>query len=432
MTHGLHAGSQDKHYQIIGGGLMGLCTALALLRRDVRNVSILEAREDVALETSFGNAGMQHASLAAPWNSPGVMGELIRSFVDPGSAMKLRMSAIPSHLFWGARFLWTSRAAPHAYATRHNYKLAVASIQLTQQYRRELDIDDAHTGPGLIKIFRDGAGFDESLKTTKFLQDLGLKAQILDVQGAITKEPALEYIKQDICGALYYPDDYKADSYLFCQALKTEILRLGGQIEAGVQVQNLITQRGTVVGAQTNKGDRRADMTIVCAGAYSPRVLKTASVNLPVRPVKGYSLSFKNMDQGTDAYPVLPVVDESLHAAVTPLAQQLRISGTAEITGFNKSMPASRMRPLLGLFEKIYPHLAKGVDLDDGEWWHGFRPTSADGLPFIGHTSRQGLAVNAGHGHMGWTMSSGSGALLADILLGLEPSVPAHPYRPVR
>ena len=432
MSQSAQKHSKNQHYQIIGGGLMGLCTAVALLRRDVRNVSLLEVREDVALETSFGNAGMQHASLAAPWNSPGVGKELIHSFFDPASAMKLRASAIPSHLLWGAKFLWTSRPTPHAYATRHNYELAVASIKLTQKYRQELNIHDAYSGPGLIKIFRNEAGFETSLKVTEFLQNLGLSAQILSVEETLAKEPALKYIKDDICGSLYYPDDYKADSYLFCQALKTEIVRLGGEIETGIQVQSLMTQGGDVIGAHTNKGERRADMTIVCAGACSPRMLKTASVYLPIRPVKGYSLSFKNMDQETGAYPILPVVDESLHAAVTPLAQQLRIAGTAEITGFNKSMPASRMRPLLGLLEKIYPHLAENLHLDDGEWWHGFRPTSADGLPFIGPTSRQGLAVNAGHGHMGWTMSSGSGALLADILLGLEPSIAAHPYRPTR
>ena len=84
-------------------------------------------------------------------------------------------------------------------------------------------------------------------------------------------------------------------------------------------------------------------------------------------------------------------------------------------------MHAKKLAPLMDMLGAVYPQLAKSVALKDGKSWHGFRPVSADGMPFIGHTKVKGLMVNTGHGHMGWTLCAGSGALLADIALGKQP-----------
>ena len=421
-------------FQIIGGGLIGLSTAYALLKRGA-SVRIIEAREAVALETSFANAGMVHASLADPWNGPGVGRQMLGSVFGLSSPMTLRLGALPSTLGWGLKFLKHSTPVRHWQATKSNYKLAEYSASLINEWRRELNIKDDFENLGLLKIFRSQRALDKAVAITDILQSLGLRAEYLTGREAAQKEPCLGQIANKLVGAIYYPDDYKADAYAFCQALEQAVKNLGGEIITNTQVSSLLQQDGRIIGAVTKAADFYAQTTIIAAGAHSTDLLRPLGVRLPVRPVKGYSLTFENggVFDNVDGskLPILPVVDDDLHCAVTPLLGTVRIAGTAEITGYNAAMPKSRLMPLLNMLRNVYPNLAKNLSLEDGKAWHGFRPVSADGVPLIGMI-KPGLAVNTGHGHMGWTMSAGSGALLADSLLGKTSIVDAAPFNPNR
>ncbi|MEE9271822.1 MAG: FAD-dependent oxidoreductase [Robiginitomaculum sp.] len=412
-------------FQIIGGGLIGLSTAYALLERGA-NVRILEAREDIALETSFANAGMVHASLADPWNEPGIGRQLARAMFNKHAAMKLRPSALPSLIGWGRKFLQASTPQRHRRATLGNYKLAVFSMQVLARWREDLSIKDDYQSGGLLKIFRHDKNFQKAKALTDMLAAQGLRAQNIDAQQAVDIEPALGPIADKITGGLYYPDDYKADAYQYCCALKHAITQLGGTIETNVKFQTFVQENGLVIGVQTDKGERRAGLTILAAGARTYQLLKPLGIKLPVRPIKGYSLTFRNISG-----PKIPVVDDSLHTAITPLGRNIRIAGTAEITGFNPAMPRVRIQTMLKMLQNIYPQIAQGLQISDGTAWHGFRPVSADGMPYIGKAA-PGLAINAGQGHMGWTLSAGSGALLADMLLGQTPKIPVRPFEIAR
>jgi D-amino-acid dehydrogenase len=413
-------------FQIIGGGLIGLSTAYALQKRGA-SVRVIEAGSGVALQTSFANAGMLHAFNAAPWNGPGLGGQLLRSLIDPASAMKLRLSAVPGILGWGMKFLQASRPGPHWHATRHNYALAVSSIARTDEWRTELGMDMDYRANGLLNIVRSEREFERAKALTATLEPLGFQVKELNAHEAVEKEPALAPIQDKLFGAFYYPDDISADAYKFCLALAEVIKNNGGEIITGSKMTGYLQVDGAVIGVKSETGDHQADTTILAAGAHTTKWLGSIGVAINMRPVKGYSLTFENI-QG----PSIPVVDDSLHAAITPLGDRLRIAGTAEITGFNDTLPESRLRPLLAMLQHVYPEIAKDLSLDQARPWTGFRPVSADGIPFIGRTQVKGLAVNTGHGHMGWTLAAGSGALLADILTGGETNLDASAYDPAR
>ena len=415
-------------FQIIGGGLIGLSTAYALLKRGA-SVRIIEAREGVALETSFANAGMVHASLTDPWNDPGVGLQMLGSLFGRPSPMTLRLGALPSMAGWGLKFLKHSSPARHWQATQANYSLAKYSADLITHWREDLNIKDGCQGLGLLKIFRDEPTFSKARALTNKLQTLGLKAEHLSGDGAAQKEPCLAAISDNIVGAIYYPDDYKSDAYAFCQALESEIVDLDGEILTGVTAKSLLSEHGLVIGVHTETADLLAGTTIIASGAHSTELLTPLGTQISLRPVKGYSLTFDNIVDTTG--PSLPVIDDGLHCAVTPLGQSIRIAGTAEISGFNTSMTDEQLAPLLGMLKDIYPDIAKYLSLSDGKIWHGFRPVSADGVPFIGKI-KPGLAVNTGHGHMGWTMSAGSGELLTNLLLDVSTTLDTQPYNPTR
>ncbi|HHL43089.1 MAG TPA: FAD-dependent oxidoreductase [Hellea balneolensis] len=416
----------NTDYIVIGAGLIGLSTAYALLERGAGSVRILERRAGAALETSFANAGMVHASLADPWNGPGVGRQLIGSVFDPASPMKLRLASLPGLSFWGLKFLKYSAPERHWNATKHNYFLADHSMQKLAQWRDKLDIKDGYSLPGMMKIFRSLPEYENAKSVVENLVGLGLEARYLSGKEAIEREPYLAPIAHKIKKAIYFPNDYKANAYEFCQGLALAIEKLGGHIEYEKTIQHIIHRDSKIIGVKTNTGDYFAKTTIVAAGPWSYQLLAPLGVGLSMRPVKGYSLTFDGVTG-----PQIPVGDKSLHAAVTPLGNSVRIAGTAEFTGFNRALKQSRIAPLLSMLEQIYPDLAEGLSIEDGKWWCGFRPVSADGVPFIGMV-KPGLAVNAGQGHMGWTLSAGSGDVLASILCGEKPAINMEPFSPNR
>ena len=414
-------------YQIIGGGLIGLSTAYALLERGAGHVRIIEAREEVALETSFANAGMVHASLARPWNEPGIALKILKQLLGGDTAMRLSLRALPSLAMWAPEFLRNSSYKNHWGATQHNYALARYSLRLNQEWRDKLDIQDNYSGRGLLKIFRTEKEFGAAKTHSNILQEWGLETHFLNPAQAADKEPALAQVTGALAGALYYPNDFKADAYLFCKALEREVIRLGGTLETGTKSLGFIKKDGGIIGVETGKGERLARNTVVAAGARSYQLLRPLGIKLPLRPVKGYSLSFQlGIDQACT--PTIPVVDEGLHVAITPLGHQIRIAGMAELSGFNGSIPRRRMHSLFNMLGDVYPDIAKNLVLEDGAQWHGFRPVSAYGVPLIGRAPIKGLSVNTGHGHMGWTFCAGAGALMADILLDRRAAIEAGAF----
>jgi D-amino-acid dehydrogenase len=305
--------------------------------------------------------------------------------------MKLRPSVLPSLGSWGLRFLKNSSVARHLEATEANYRLAAHSLRQTRAAREGMGLQ-YQAGHGALKLFRDRRAMAGPVALAQRLATLGMCHEVLDADGAVAREPQLESIRDQIAGALYFPDDERGDALLFCREL--------------------------------------ARRFVVAAGCRTPGLLKTAGLSLPIQPVKGYSLTV-SVDRPADLCTVA-IVDDRMHAAVTPLGNRLRVAGTAEFAGFDTRLRADRVENLFRLLSAVYPRIADHVDRTKAEAWTGLRPTSCDGKPFIGPTHIKGLFVNAGHGHLGWTMAMGSARLLADLMTGRTPAIDPHPYRAMR
>ena len=415
---------------VIGGGLLGLSTAYALLERN-HSVTVLEAREDVGLEAGYKNGGILTPSMSDPWNAPGVIKHLASSVFNSQSSLKLHLRELPSLFFWGLKFLRHSSAPHYRNAIDANYRLAAYSVQKTRALRERLDLSyDAATN-GTLKLFRHRVAMQAPEALAESLKPLGLRFNKLDVDGVIATEPQLEPIKNQIAGALHFPDDECGDAHLFCLRLAEHIRKKGGDIRTDVMVKRLLTQNGKMVGIETAQGTINTDHVIVAAGVQSPALLKTAGIALSVKPAKGYSITLNPEAIDTSVHktlPRLPVIDDVMHAAVIPLGDRLRLVGTAEFAGFDKRLCPQRVDNLFNLFKQLYPQLAPHIDFSKADSWVGLRPMSASGKPFIGPTNIRGLFVSAGHGHLGWTMAVGSAYLLADQIDNTTPIIDPAPY----
>jgi D-amino-acid dehydrogenase len=359
--------------------------------------------------------------MSDPWNAPGVHWELLRAIGRKNGPLSLYPQALGEYLGWGLRFLANSTAERYRRTMQANFALAALSVVEMHSLRQECGLDYNLGTKGTMKVFREAESFETSTARSQALRAHGLEFEVLDADGVIAVEPLLADIRDAIVGGLHYPTDETGDARLFCVELASFLVARGVRFQFGQHVRRLRIESGRVRGVETDAGVLDAGCVVVAAGAWSSQLVRSLSI----RPVKGYSLS---LDAPRDVALSIAVVDDGLHAAATPLGNTLRLAGTAEFSGWRPHLDPKRVRMLWDLLGAMSPRLAAAVDRSTAKPWCGFRPMAADGRPYIGGTGVQGLFVNAGHGHLGWTQAAGSGLLLSQIACGEAPAIDPRPF----
>jgi D-amino-acid dehydrogenase len=408
---------------IIGGGLVGLCSAYEL-RKLGHEVTVLERHEAVALETSFANGALLTPSMSDPWNAPGSWRVLLASLGRSDSPLQLRLKAVPGLAGWGIDFLRNSNAARFARSTLSNVRLATYSVNALRALRQAEHLEYGQNPAGTLRLFRHHDAFTSAQAAAAALVAEGVTSRSLAPADVIKLEPALADIERELVGGIHYPGDEFGDAFVFCRGLAERAQDAGVEFRFGQTVTGMDVRNGSVRTVRFGNDSVQADQVVVAAGSYSARLLREAGVNLPVRPGKGYSVTFDRPHGEINLR--IAVIDDDLHAALVPLTNSLRAAGTAEFAGFDLALRPERVRNLTGLVSRILPR-AK-IDLASGRPWCGLRPMSSDGVPIIGRTAVTNLWVSSGHGPLGWTMSVGSGRLLAQLMSDVKPEIDPTPY----
>jgi D-amino-acid dehydrogenase len=277
-----------------------------------------------------------------------------------------------------------------------------------------------------MKFYREADWFDTGGWLVREFEQAGVRLEVLDGAGVVAREPALEPVVDRITGGIYFPDDESGDAHQFCQALAALAAAEGVEFRYGIEVRRLACRNGDVEWLETSDGRMDSDAFVLAAGSYSPLLARDAGLDLPVRPVKGYSLTFDA--SGWDCRPAVPIIDDDIHLAFTPLGARLRIAGTAEFAGYDPQPREARLRHMRRLAAETFPRHADAIRSMPGEGWAGLRPYCCDGVPIIGPTPCHNLFLNTGHGHLGWSMAVGSGRLLADLMSEARPEIDPSPY----
>lgn len=413
---------QSCDVAIVGGGLAGLAAAYALQERG-RSVTVLDRRPGPGEETSFANGSLLTAAMSDPWNAPGVERHLARAALGLDSDVAVKLKALPSLMVWGLRFLWHARPEPHRRATVTTFDLARRSIALTLSLQSRMDGWSAE-GSGLLKVFRDSRALDRSLAATRLIGGRGMSFSILDGPGVVALEPALAPVAEAITGGLFYPEDAWGDAHGFCAALARRLEARGADLRWSHVVRAVRAENGRVTGLDTDHGPLDSASVVVAAGMGSERLTRPLGPFLSIRPAKGYSLTFR----AAEGAPRRPVIDDALHAVVTPLGDRVRVAGTAEFAGEDLSLSGPRVEALYGVLRSMTPAL-EPVARAAPDLWAGLRPMTADGLPVIGPAPLPGLWISAGYGHLGWTLAMGAAELLADLMQAAPPRLDPTPFR---
>ncbi len=409
---------------VLGAGAVGTATAW-YLSKSGHDVVLIERQAEAAMETSWGNGGVIHASEVEPWSQPGMPMKIIKWLGKENAPLLLRYGAIPHMLRWGIEFARNCTPEKFRENAKANLHLALHSLKSLQEIGAETGINYDRATRGVLKIYRSRESLDGAQRSVDYLAQHGLLYERVDPNRGVELEPALRDTKPTLAGALYFARDEVGDSNKFTQALAAACAARGVQCRFGETVQTVETDSGRVRAVITDKGRIAADAVVVAMGSFTAPLLAKNGIRVPIYPVKGVSITFKRA--GWNAAPTMPVIDDSKLFGLVPIGDRMRISGSAEITGYDTTPAVGRAEAIIANASFTFPEMTRHFDISKSRVWAGLRPVSPSGTPIIGETRIRGLWVNAGHGHLGWTLSCGSGRLVADLIAGRDPGIPVPP-----
>ena len=406
-----------RHAVVLGGGVVGVASAWFLARSGCR-VTLIERREGAGLETSFANGGLVTPSMSDPWASPEIPRLILKWIGREDAPFLLRIGALPGLVSWGLRFLRECNEECWRRNTRNILRLSTYSHECLRELVRETGVDYESNPFGTLHLFRDSLSMEKTSRTAEMLEELGVRSQALDPAGCTALEPALRQQVDRIAGGIHYPDDEGGDAHLFSRRLAAICASNGVEIRYGEAVEGIETQGGRFSAVRTGAGRVEADACVVALGYESARHLRPLGVRLPIYPVKGYSLTFPV--GGWNDAPVVPFADDGHKAGIVRIGDRIRVAGTAEFAGPDRTLNPKRIENLRGFFLSLFPDYP---DRTAGDAWTGLRPMTPDGIPYLGPTPVGGLFLNTGHGHLGWTMACGSARIVADLVCGRDAEI---------
>ena len=408
------------HVMILGGGVVGVTSAYFLARAG-HEVSVLDRQPGAGQETSFANAGQVSFGYSAPWAAPGVPTKALRWLAMRHRPLVL-WPRLDARLYpWLARMLANCTEDAYRRNKGRMVRLADYSRDVLGELRDATGITYDHRTRGTLQLFRTRKQLDHVGDDTRVLDGYGVPYELLDAAGCVAAEPALAAVPGVVVGGLRLPQDETGDAHLFTRNLAAICESLGVSFRYATAIEEIRHEGGRVAGVATTDGVlRTADAYVAALGSYTPALLAPLGIALPVYPVKGYSLTLPVTDAA--AAPVSTVMDETYKVAITRLGDRIRVGGTAELAGFSRTLRGPRRRTLERSVRDLFP---RGGDFARAAFWTGLRPMTPDGTPIVGPTRLANLYTNTGHGTLGWTMACGSGRLLADLISGRAPDIPA-------
>lgn len=412
------------HIAVIGAGLAGVTSAW-YLARDGHRVTLIDRREAAGLETSFANGGQLSVSHPEPWANPHAPANILRWLGREDAPLKFRPRADLDQWRWGLAFLRECLPSRTRRNTEAIAALALYSIGELRKLRAETGIQYDSVARGILHLYFDRNQHAAHARRAEQLRRFGMQVELCTPERCIDIEPALATSLTPPAGGLYAPDDESGDAHLFTQGLAALCLQAGVETRFGFAIEKLnaegaLIKDATLIGPDGQRETFRADAYVLAAGSESPRLMKPLGQHLAIYPVKGYSVT---LPAGPFA-PQVSITDEARRMVFSRLGDRLRVAGTAELNGYDKSISMARAQAILDRTLELFPEAG---DATAAQFWAGLRPAVPSNRPYIGRSPFDNLYYNTGHGTLGWTLSCGSSRALADIIRGQYPA-PNFPF----
>lgn len=422
--------SKTRSVVVLGAGLAGVTSAWYLARAGLR-VTVVERQPGPAMETSHANGGQISISHPEPWSSPAAPALLLRWLGQADAPVRLRPGLNASRWQWLLGFLRECLPARHARNTEAIAQLALHSGICLRALRAELQLDYHASTRGILHLLREETALGHARVKQTRLARLGIDTRLLDRNECLALEPSLAGFGHGLHAGLHAPGDESGDAAAFVGALAQRAAGAGVRFLYGWSARRLTTAHGGIRGVEIAHADLgaeelHADACVACVGSHGHPLLSPWLGRLPIQPLKGYSITLPVI--APELAPQISLTDEALRIVCSRLGDRLRVAGTAELCGHDGRIPPERTAALERWAESLFPG---ATDIRACERWTGFRPATPSNVPLIGPSRLAGLWLNMGHGSLGWTLACGAADLLAHLMLGRTPPVPAAAFAPL-
>ncbi|WP_028103488.1 D-amino acid dehydrogenase [Pseudoduganella violaceinigra] len=405
--------SNRRQVVVIGGGVVGLASAWWLLEAGFR-VTLLERAPTVASAASYRNGGQLSYRYVSPLADVGVPKKALEWLFEKDGPLRFRPEADYRQWRWMAQFLRNCNAEANARTTAKLLELGELSRQSLAQLEINLPLSEfGWRNAGKLVVYRS----EEAFKAVLDKHDTDRNRAVLWGRDAARIEPALIDLAPKLAGGIFNPGEAVADCYAFCLALEKRIYahpRFERCMHTAART--IFVEKGKVTAIETDAGWVSADHYVLAAGIKSRDLAATANLDLPIYPLKGYSLTAPIRSE--HVAPNISVTDFERKTLFARIGNDLRVSAMVDLVGENNSIDRRRVASLKRLARESMPNAA---DYEEAEAWAGLRPATPNSAPIIGPTPYRNLWLNVGHGPLGFTFACGSASLLATMMRGNEP-----------
>ena len=414
----------SRRVVIVGAGVIGCCCALEARRRGWEVVVVDRGRpQDEGC--SFGNAGMVVPSHFIPLAAPGMVAMGLRMMGNPESPFFLKPRLDADLASWVWRFV---RAATRRHVESSApllRDLSLASRALYVEWSREWGDPFGLQERGLLMLCKSDHGLEEEAGTAARARDLGLRAEVLDPRQLAALEPGL---RMDVAGGVYFPQDCHLSPGAFLSALRGKLAAEGVEFRWNFEARGWKGEASAPRALTGADGEVGGDVFVLAAGVWSTELAKLLGCALPMQAGKGYSVTLDNPRER----PAVCAILTEARVAVTPMGGGLRFGGTMEISGLDERVNPRRLEGIAKSVPRYFPAFT-AADLRGCPVWHGLRPCSPDGLPYLGALRRAPNVIAAtGHAMMGLSLAPITGNLVASLLDGRAPSIDISLLDPCR
>jgi D-amino-acid dehydrogenase len=408
--------SKSSDILIIGGGVIGMASAMELSRRGAQ-VRVID-KGDMGYGCSYGNAGWLTPCFAMPLPMPGMFLKSIGWLMDPKSPLYIKPSPSPLLMGWLLRFMAAMNQKQMLRSVRALTEISKYSLEEFEKLSGELPI--SFEKKGLLMAAQSKGGLKYAAHEMELVAPYGVPGKLMSADELRAFEPS---ITGPIEGGVFFPEEAHAEPLEVVQAMMQIAVRHGAQMMPKTEFLEFELGPQGVQGVRTTQGILKADQIVLATGAWSTRLAAQLGLNIPILGGKGYSMRIAPLSPA----PQRPLMLVEKKVAVTPHAKGLKIAGTLELVDNDHSITQSRVDAII---QGAREFMSIPDPLEYHDLWRGLRPCTPDGVPVIGRSKKySNLILATGHQMLGLQSAPGTGRLVGDIALGATPAFDPEPFR---
>jgi D-amino-acid dehydrogenase len=409
---------------IAGGGIVGLSSAL-FLRKSGHDVTVFDST-DIVNNCSYGNAGYVCPGHFVPLAQPRIIQQGMKLMMDPLGPFYIKPRLDRGLIDWGLKFMKKANLRHVEESAIPLRDIAIISKAMYEYWKNELQMNFFYKDTGLLDIFLTDGGMEHGYHMEERSKELGLDVVMLNERQLMEMEPDSGL---EAKGAIYFKCDAHVDPVTVMTGLLEELKKMGVEFKTREGVKDFEFSGNKITKVITDKGRYETDAFVLSAGSWSRELAKKVGLNIPLVAGRGYSFIVEE-EQLKFRHPA--ILNEG-KVAITPMSNnKIRIGGTMEITTTTAAPRYQRVQGILNNLKRFIPSTKVSFPKQE-DIWFGYRPCSADGLPYLGRNKKYNNCIIAtGHSMIGMSLGAGTGKLVSELVNEEKTSMDLTPFDPAR